>query len=715
MAIASAFDRVDQRKSFRPDIQGLRAVAVILVVINHLCGWPVGGYVGVDVFFVISGYLISGQLVRQRLRTGRISFAEFYARRLRRIVPVATLVAAVTTAVGYAVWYPLRANQTMLDGLSSIFWVANWHFARNGTDYLQGTGPQSPFQHYWSLSVEEQFYIFWPWLVIGCGLLATRLVRQSLPKILFYAFLSIAAVSFAWAMFFTARMPQVAYFDTVSRAWEFALGAAVAMLPLVFGKELPFSRFLGLGGLGLIVAGAVFLTENSPFPGPWAVIPVLGAVLVIAGNEARLGAGMSLLSNAMTDYIGKISYSLYLWHFPVIIFMRAMWPEHGPLGQLVAVTVMLVLSQLSYHFVEEPVRKSRWLASWEREPGPARRLQYLGAFALAVLILALSALQLAGPAAVRDSSSLAASLSDTSRATAQRSFESSTELQNSIDAVSGANLPTIGLVPDLNDLGNAQRPDSLDFVDGCMSEAGEAKRLTCTYGTSSAAQNAVVIGDSVSMSWMPTITGALSETQWNIQGMGVASCGPYDTGTIGSSAHPAFAEGCLRAKKQMYDFVRGESPDLVFVSSTVDDFTRFSEGAADAAAQDVWADSVVATLRILGADAGHVVVLTSSPSGPDMRSCPTRPTGLSGCVATLTEHMKAKAAAEQAAVDTFRAEGGQATLIDGGKWFCGADEKCLPVVGEYIVRMDNMHVTNAFGQSLAPVLREALTNAALLD
>ena len=212
----------------RRDIQGLRAIAVALVIADHLIGRPSGGFIGVDVFFVLSGFLITGLLIRERERTGRISFRSFYVRRARRILPLAALVLVVTVSVSWLVFRTSRAVQTSVDALWSLLFAANWRFAAVGTDYLQAGVPVSPVQHYWSLAVEEQFYLAWPWLVLLAFWLATRFVRK--PRLVLTVLFSVAIVSsLVWAFYEVESARTVAYFSTFSRAWELGVGALIAV------------------------------------------------------------------------------------------------------------------------------------------------------------------------------------------------------------------------------------------------------------------------------------------------------------------------------------------------------------------------------------------------------------------------------------------------------------------------------------------------------
>ena len=298
---------------FRPDIQGLRAVAVVVVILDHLFGWPSGGFIGVDVFFVISGFLITGLMLREHQKTGRISWVGFYERRVRRIVPAATACLVVVVAASYLVYRTARFEGIRTDAIWSFLFASNWHYAEQGTDYLQANGPVSPLQHFWSLSVEEQFYIVWPaLLIVVLGFLGRKLrIRgRSVTRLLILVMTGVVAASFAWAMMETVDSPTWAYFSTFSRGWELAAGALLATCSARITAMPEWLRpLLSWAGLGLIVACLFLITTTSAFPAPWAALPVMGAVLVLAAGIGGQPRYVWALTNPVSVYVGKISYS----------------------------------------------------------------------------------------------------------------------------------------------------------------------------------------------------------------------------------------------------------------------------------------------------------------------------------------------------------------------------------------------------------------------
>jgi peptidoglycan/LPS O-acetylase OafA/YrhL len=342
----------------RDDIQGLRAVAVLLVVLGH-AGVPFlsGGYVGVDVFFVLSGFLITAILLAEFADRGSISLVGFYLGRARRILPAAALTLVVTDIAAHHLLNFVRAREAVNDSIWSALFAANVHFARQGSDYFAQGQPPSPFLHFWSLSLEEQFYLVWPSLL--ALLLALRCRRLLLVLVV------VGAGSLAWSVLFTAASPAAAYYSTFARTWELALGASLAVAAPHL-RRLPARAGFAFGWLGLVSIGcaACSYSERTPFPGSAALMPTVGAALVIgAGLVARqtvVDAGR-VLALAPLRYLGDRSYALYLWHWPVLILASQYAGYELSLGAKLALVVFaFLLSVASYRFVENPVRRMRF-------------------------------------------------------------------------------------------------------------------------------------------------------------------------------------------------------------------------------------------------------------------------------------------------------------------------------------------------------------------
>ncbi|PPF34313.1 acyltransferase family protein [Pseudoclavibacter sp. AY1H1] len=672
----------------RGDLNGLRAVAVLLVVANHLTVSPVGGFIGVDVFYVLSGFLISGILIREYQRTGSISFQHFYIRRVKRILPVATLVLLVTVAVAFLVWFPTRANQTVLDALAALFFVSNWHFVRLGTDYLQATGPVSPLQHYWSLAVEEQFYVVWPIALLMVASLATKRGRKIVRPLLWFM-VAATALSFAWALYSSRAMPEFAYFDTISRVWELGLGAIAALL-LPFAKiSHGVGRLLAYAGVTLIVVGAFVITPEWPFPGPWAVVPVAGSLLILAGGAQ--GRGIVLLDNAVARYIGRISYSLYLWHFPVIVFLHSVDSANSVVMGIAAVFMMFGLSILSYHFIELPIINSSWLKS---HTSARRSRQLIGAIAVGVFVLGMSAVQLRGPyslVAAGGDSSTGASVAE---ATIAPGWDSAAALSARVDESLRTNTwPEI----DLGSLDESLATPGMDTEVGCRNSVSSSEALVCERAASGGeTRTAVVVVDSVAISWIPAVEQALPG--WRVLGFGYAAC-PAVLAPVGSGER---GEQCAAAQQRMLDFVAAEAPDLVLTSSAQSSLAGLSSGARADAALDEWQLGVEAFTTEAAASGAQVVVIGNPPAGLNPQECVTRATGPLACTSSLQESTLAKAQAEASAVD---AAGGR--YVDVIDWFC-SHGSCPMLIDDTVLRYDGAHLTNDASASFGRVLAESL-------
>ncbi len=348
----------------RQEIQGLRAVAVLLVVLFHL--WPgrvPGGYVGVDVFFVISGFLITSHILREVDRTGSVSLAGFWARRLRRLLP-ASYVVLLVSAVGVLVFVPrLLWQQFFGEILAAALYVVNWTLAINSVDYLAADNTPSPAQHYWTLSAEEQFYLLWPLLVLLGLWLATRAFRGSRPRSVVLGVLAATtAASLGYSLWLTATDPALAYFVTPARGWEFGAGALLAFAP-VASLHVGARTRAGLGWVALVglLACSLVLDESTPMPGTAALWVVAASMTLIWVEAPEVPwASSKLLVLRPARYLGDISYSVYLWHWPFIILLP--YVTDHPLTMLDKLSILLATvgaSALTKRWVEDPVREAR--------------------------------------------------------------------------------------------------------------------------------------------------------------------------------------------------------------------------------------------------------------------------------------------------------------------------------------------------------------------
>ena len=352
-------------RQFRPDVQGLRAIAILLAILYH-AGIPPfsGGYVGIEVFFVISGFVITGLLLRERDKTGHTSLRSFYGRRVRRILPMATLVIIVTIIASYIFIGASVGGQTAVDGKWAAFFLANFHYAATDTNYLVAQSPPSPLLNYWSLGVEEQFYIVYPAVFLLMGWWARRgSYRTRLTVVL----VAVIVASYSFSIAFTASNAQSAYFSLLVRSWELALGGLIAVYsPHLQRIPQAWAAIASWVGLAVILLTAVILTPATVYPGALVAIPTLGAGLVVAAGASAPKWGVErLLRLQPFPYLALISFSLYLWHWPILEIAAqrrgvATLPAWDDIALLLGAGL---LAALTYHFVENPVRHNRFLVS----------------------------------------------------------------------------------------------------------------------------------------------------------------------------------------------------------------------------------------------------------------------------------------------------------------------------------------------------------------
>ncbi len=493
---------------FRPDIQGLRALAVGLVVLDHahVPGLR-GGFIGVDVFFVISGFLITGLLIGDIERHRSVRFVNFYARRALRILPMATVVIVVTSVASVLLLGVLAARSLLVDGVWAVFFVANVHFAAAGTNYFAATGT-SALQHYWSLAVEEQFYLVWPALLGAIAFGASRLRREHVTRLAIAATLvAFIAVSLASSIADTAKDPAGAYFSTIDRGWELAVGALIAVvLPSV--KTIP--RILGAvltwTGLSAVLAAAVLFTSLTPIPGWRALLPVLGAgALLVGGVAGARGGAQALLGLRPLQFLGDISYSLYLWHWPLLVLGAAYLGARDSLAaRLVTVAAAVLLSSLTFHLFENPVRHARALVQkWWRG---LLLWPVATGVVVAISIVAMPSIPFAAAAGPAVAESATAAVRTAVRA-----------------ALADAPIPA-ATSPGL-------AVASSDHVNlGACSAYGRLRSEICQLGDPRGHHTVVLFGNSHSAMWEPALATIARRDHWRFYPVVKEACG-YDTYT----------------------------------------------------------------------------------------------------------------------------------------------------------------------------------------
>ena len=641
-------------REFRPDIEGLRGVAVLLVVATHATGWPRGGFLGVDVFFVLSGFLITGLLAGEAVRTGRVSLRAFYARRVRRLLPVGLLVLVVTDLAAALLLLPGRARATVVDSLWALGSVANVRFAQLGTDYFSQTRPPSAVQHYWSLSVEEQFYFVWPTAVVLTLSLARWRGWQSRRTLTVVALVVVTA-SFAWSVAATAADPVPAYFSAATRAWELGAGALLALLAPQLRRR-PFLAGLGAAGLA---ASVLLIGPGTPVPGYAVALPVLATVALLAGAPASLG-------QPGLRYVGRLSYSLYLWHWPALVLAADLPGGATPAGRGLAVVVAVALSVASYHLVEAPVRASSWLAPGHRSHARRRPLLGLG-LVLGSLVL------------------LATSWTLTASGAAPPPVKGSGVVADPAVAVR-AGLALTSWPPGLDDdLTDDAAPEWI--VDGCL-DVGPRNLEQCVYGDQAGLHTAVLVGDSVAISWLPGLREALREKGWRIQVLTRRQC---PNAALDPGATRAVSESCAQHQQWVVEELQRLRPDLLIASN----------GYGGASVQQ-WASATRVALGRFTGLAGRTVVLAPPPETGNLQKCRTRLSAPPQCTREVSADWRAFSRVEAQAAGLVGAR-----WVDTSGWFC-IDQRCPAVAASTAVTFDGKHLSAGYARLLGPVLNDAI-------
>lgn len=699
----------------RLDLDGLRGVAIAVVVLQHLFGWPSGGFIGVDVFFVLSGFLITGLMVDEVERTGTLDVGAFYARRARRILPAAFLVLAVTTAATAAVFTTPRVIGTAYDALASATMVQNWHLIRTGTSYFADDGSTPALQHFWSLAVEEQFYLLWPaavvivlWLSRRRGMLVGPSPLGRLGGLI--PLVTVATtMSFGIACWESIAKSGWSYFSLESRAWELGVGALIA----VAGRSLPpVSRRIGsllvVGGIATILAGALTLSGAMPFPGPWAVVPVIGAgAVIVGGSNAHVGSRV-LLVNAPLLRLGRISYSLYLWHLPVSVFAVALMPASAVVPW-VAAAVSVLLAWYSERFVERPFR------TLGPRPGRVRagqlgrrrvRRRRLAPILAACIVVSLAALQLRGPLWIATAEAADDAHGMPSTAAGAPALSGTPAVAAAVQRALAAREWPSAAMAELESIGPSDAAAAAYQGRGCLIDpvgvtaaSLGADVARCSFGPTRPKRTMVVVGDSIAVSWLPALT-PLASAGWRVVGIGLESCPAGGMPTRDRLARPAFTRACAVAMQRAFTVIAALHPDRVLMSSALGAYQRqVASGDREAA----WRFAVQAAIRRLDVGADRVVLVGSPPESTPVTACATRVRGPASCERRPGADWFAKRNAERSA-----AAAAGAGFVDVMPWFCGAAGDCPAFVDGTIVKADTGHITTAYAQRLTRVLIAAL-------
>jgi len=652
--------RGGRKSKFRPEIQGLRSLAVLMVMSYHIWLGRVSG--GVDVFLLISAFLMTLQFVGRYEQGRPMALLKHWLHLFRRLIPAAVTVLVAILAASILFLPRTRWMEVISQGWASLFYAENWLLQSQATNYYASDHSQaSPFQHFWSLSIQGQIFILWPLIFAGAAVVARRF-RLRYRVLLCYIFGLIFLVSLLYSIVYTQTDQTVAYFDTGARLWEFALGTLVALL--LPALRLPRNWRLGLGWLGIaaMLSCGLLLNVQASFPGYVALWPTLAAACVIAAGqtESKLGVDRILSSKPLVR-LGDISYALYLWHWPVLVISLAATGRDraGPITGAVIVTVSLVLAYVTTRFIEKPWREWKW-------PEVRRRRAFIAiAAAVTIAVVPLAGWQL--------------QINYATAAAASQARANNPGARSLDPAYVGGGDKSAPFLPTL-----ATAADEWPrYAGGCTANEKELTNV-CNNGKQNAAKTVVIIGNSHAHVWATPILSLADKYGWRVEAITKGYC-PV---TVGPAS--GLSEGCLDFDKDTLKKVLEMKPDLVVTTSTRTD--------PDPNAVEFMDPGWVPPIKSIN-DAGiPVVALRDTPRMHEaVPACLERNLdNYTACGSTTAENYLD--ASPDAAV---AAQLPGTKFLDFSRFFC-PDKRCPAVIGNVMVYKDDNHITRTYMESLTP-------------
>ncbi len=696
---------------FRPDIEGLRAVAVLAVVLFHAEVPGIrGGFVGVDVFFVISGFLITGLLWREVSTRGTVRLRDFYGARARRLLPASAAVGIATMIASSLLLPPLQVPTVLRDGIASALYVSNLSSIAQNVDYFADLSTPSPFLHYWSLGVEEQFYLVWPALILATAWLIRRVRRRTRtqatnsqrPYLMVLAV--IVVVSFALSLFLTYLVPAAAFFSLPTRAWQLGLGGLVALTAGRWSRLAPRTAAItGWTGLALIVLACTWLSATTPYPGTAALLPTLGAVLVIGAGCATPTHGCGgVLAVPPMQAIGRISYSWYLWHWPVLIFAPVLMGH--PLGLGARVTAALLsagLAWLTLRYLENPLRFAPKIRN-----SPWRSLALGGAVTALAVCVGLALLKVVpipighGAPAPPVTITAAPAAADSDLAAYDNAVRQAfAEVQ--IGVAASANLQAVpsNLTPPLT---GAPADQEAMLFNGCLRSDKEAGQPECAFGDTTSKTTLALVGDSHAAMWNPAFLQIATQRHWRLEIMAKMGCPLLDVPMANHLRRLVeYFRHCEQWRGEIVARLQAEHPTLIVVSVSRVYGSSGSWQLGFTPYDSVWLDSLTRLVQQLRKTGAQVLVLGPVPS--PQAAVPI-------CLSGHLDDASACSPSRSTAVNqTGIAAEFAATQAGGGHYadltnlFCTA-ERCPVIVGNALVYVDSNHLTLEYARALAPAM-----------
>jgi peptidoglycan/LPS O-acetylase OafA/YrhL len=659
---------------FRPEIEGLRAVAAILVAVFHIWLGRVSG--GVDVFFVVSGFLITTGLLARIDRFQTVDFPLFWGRLIKRLIPVAYVVLCAVILTAIFMMPKSRCKDTIEQVAAATVYVENWVLAYRSVDYLARHDAVSPVQHFWALSVQGQFYILWP-LLIAAVALAARRAGVAFRSLLSGVLVVVFAASLAFSVYLTAKNQPFAYFNTLARAWEFSLGGLLAIaIPHLRIAAVP-RIVMGWVGLLAIVSCGIVLQVSQVFPGYAALWPTLAAVfIIVAGTTgSRFGADRLLASKPLV-YLGGISYGIYLWHFPILAFWRQ-YVQPRELGTSEGITILAAavgLAALSTHFIENRIREPRGASSARGRPF---------AFGMACLIPVVVGLGVWSSwyLAVKHPHPLASVLQQIDYPGAMaRTAGFHYQGKRGVDVIPGP----------------FQVAEDREMLvkQGCNTEPDATTPDLCRVAGGEKSFTLAVVGGSHSSQWLPALKVIAERSGWQVISFAKSNCPFY----LGKPVTDQEVDTCREWNKNVLEAVLRLRPDAVFTTST-----RYDADADD----EFVPDGYLTAWQQLSAARIRVIALRDNPDFEfDASAC----VELHGPASSLCSLPRRQMLEVPSPTDLLPHPPDTVRFIDLSDYFCDRTT-CPPVIGNVLVYRHKNHVTATYVRTLAPMLRDALNRA----
>jgi len=658
----------------------LRAIAVVLVLLEHAgVSLISGGFVGVDVFFVLSGFLITGLLIRELESTNRISLLQFYARRARRLLPASTLVLVVTIIASYLWIGGTRADRVAEDGIWAALFASNFRFIELGTDYLNARLPPSPLQHFWSLAVEEQFYAVWPLVMFGIARLRRRV---PLRIVLGIALTAIIVASMIWSDRQTAVDATEAYFSPFTRAYELAIGGVLAVAaPWIMRLPAKLGAAMTWLGIAVILYTAVTFDASTHFPGLAALIPVIGASLVVAGGSTAGSLGAeSLLKLAPFQYIGKLSYSIYLWHWPLLVIVAAWAGRDLTVAEALGLCVIAVAAaQMSYLVVENPVRNAPVL----------KRATPLVSIGVGVALIVVSV-------------GVANLYLTTQRTPGEITSDDVTIATYPDQAGVLAAVQAATTVSDWPE--QPSRIANLAYSKDCDVTRADTTSSECVFGDPNGTTTIALFGDSHAAMWVPTLDVIGKQAGIKVIQFTKPGCPPMDFPVYSNALGREYTE-CAAFLDWAIERIPQVQPDVILMTGAFRGMQQAVNGSPTTdGIEDAWMSGLTSVIETLKPSTKRIVVIG------DM-AYPSQ--GGIDCLTANAGDAQACADPRASAFDDAHNDRERETAIAAGaefvdisSWFC-TDTTCPPVIGGLTVHRDSFHT----GENYAVYLSQAFADA----